>query len=806
MEDMFAISMPFDLQVNKDLDHIRQTHERWVDESGVLASEEEKRVLLAANVPKLVAYTFPSLTGDALALFTEFMAWSFLFDDEFDAPKERVRWVERVEVMIQEYRHVLYGGECRRDATPLIRAWDDILRRVEALASESVVRRHQQSWDDVYDACRKEAKNDEAFSLPSFAEDWLLFELPEAIRADETFRAMKEHTADVVDMVNDVYSLRKEIKCGNTDNAVLVFANEHSCSLDESKAAVVQMIIGNLNKFQQAEKAFRMSPGYRGLVGEDRGNVEEYVSTMKNWMVGTFEWQKGNGSPPPHPHPHPQHQEAGQPPPGPKGVPLLGNIFDLPPKGVPEHEHWSKHKALYGAISSVTVLGQTIVVIHDKDVASDLLEKQSAKTSGRPEMEFACNLAGWKRFLGTRPLDAIAKRYRKFIHQDVGTKALASKYDGIQNEEAGHLLLRTLKNPNELVNHFKTEAGAAILKILYGYSIEQHQGDPLLRIVETAMHGFSVAFVPGAWAVDTLPMLKYIPEGLPFTGFKKTAREFRRAINDSIEIPYNFTRDRMANHSSRTSYVSELVSAHNRAADSEDEYRITADDEEIIKMSAAAMYGGGADTTVASLSAFVLAMIRFPDVQRKAQEELDRVVGDRIPQLSDRDSLPYINAIASEVLRWWPIAPLSVPHRAEEDITYQGYLIPKGAIILPPILSTVHDPVTYANPSSFDPDRYLPRATNPTPDLICPGRYIADSGIFVSVAQMLKVFTISRAVDSLGREIEPTATMIPGVIAHPTEFPYKIEPRSERHAEMILDLERAHPWEASDSGLLVHDY
>lgn len=75
-------------------------------------------------------------------------------------------------------------------------------------------------------------------------------------------------------------------------------------------------------------------------------------------------------------------------PPGPKGLPLVGNIRDLPPPGVPEWEHWLQHKDLYGPLSSVTALGTTMILIHDKDVALELLEKRSAKYSGRPFQRF----------------------------------------------------------------------------------------------------------------------------------------------------------------------------------------------------------------------------------------------------------------------------------------------------------------------------------------------------------------------------------------------------------------------------------
>lgn len=86
------------------------------------------------------------------------------------------------------------------------------------------------------------------------------------------------------------------------------------------------------------------------------------------------------------------------------------------------------------------------------------------------------------------------------------------------------------------------------------------------------------------------------------------------------------------------------------------------------------------------MTTFFLAMVLHPDVQLRAREEIDRVVGgDRLPNVKDRENLPYIEAVLKEAFRWHPIAPMGLPHLATEDDVYQGCLIPKGAIIIPNI-------------------------------------------------------------------------------------------------------------------------
>lgn len=84
-----------------------------------------------------------------------------------------------------------------------------------------------------------------------------------------------------------------------------------------------------------------------------------------------------------------------------------------------------------------------------------------------------------------------------------------------------------------------------------------------------------------------------------------------------------------------------------------------------------------------AIETFFLAMTLFPEVQRKAQEEIDRVLGPgRLPTMADRPRLPFTDAVVKEVLRWHPVAPMGIPHMSSEDDNYNGYFIPKGSLLL----------------------------------------------------------------------------------------------------------------------------
>jgi hypothetical protein len=143
-------------------------------------------------------------------------------------------------------------------------------------------------------------------------------------------------------------------------------------------------------------------------------------------------------------------------PPGPERIPLLGNLGDFPPNGAVEYEHWLRHKRLYGGISSVSVLGMTLVIIHDRNATRDLLETNSGKTSGRPTMVMANKLCGYEDIILCQDYDPTFRRARKFLHRALGSKSSAAEFRGVQEVGVQRQLVRALREPERWLEHFKT--------------------------------------------------------------------------------------------------------------------------------------------------------------------------------------------------------------------------------------------------------------------------------------------------------------------------------------------------------------
>ncbi|KAJ8588502.1 cytochrome P450 [Rhizopogon salebrosus TDB-379] len=207
--------------------------------------------------------------------------------------------------------------------------------------------------------------------------------------------------------------------------------------------------------------------------------------------------------------------------------------------------------------------------------------------------------------------------------------------------------------------------------------------------------------------------------------------------------------------------------------------------ETAMKAAAATVYIAGAETSSSVLHTFILAMILFPEVQEKALAEIDSVVGtDRLPTFGDRDSLPYIEAIICETMRWHPPVPLGAPRATTTDDVYQGFRIPKGAVIIFNAWAMSRDCV---NPDRFDPGRHLlpTGEISPTARMsespffgfgrrVCPGRFFAEGVLWAAFVQILATLRFSKAKDVNGRPIEIDPVFTNGVTSHPAPFQLSI--------------------------------
>ncbi|KAM0419320.1 hypothetical protein ACHAPD_002879 [Fusarium lateritium] len=193
-------------------------------------------------------------------------------------------------------------------------------------------------------------------------------------------------------------------------------------------------------------------------------------------------------------------------------------------------------------------------------------------------------------------------------------------------------------------------AVAIVLQVSYGTEVSSDD-DPYIRIANDAMYATGNGGVPANSVVDLVPFIRYLPDWLVNDWSLRFARQWRWAITKLHEVP--FAAAQAERFSANTSLAHQLLRSYEYNQSQGKNQKWSLDD---IKGAAGAVFIAGADTTWATCVIFVLNMVLHPEIQKKAQDELDAVIGPgKLPEFSDRSYLPYIEHIVQEIYRYTPI-------------------------------------------------------------------------------------------------------------------------------------------------------
>ncbi|KAF9484256.1 cytochrome P450, partial [Pholiota conissans] len=441
---------------------------------------------------------------------------------------------------------------------------------------------------------------------------------------------------------------------------------------------------------------------------------------------------------------------------------------------------------LLGPIMHLKSFNKHMVVLNDLDDAIELMEKRSNNFSDRSNVPLI-ELTGWTYATPFKPYGAAWQAHRRQLQQ-IFRPATSLAYRPVQTEKVNDMLYSLLTKPEDFMTHIRTLSVSIVMSTMYGYKVAP-KNDVFQELAETAMIALSQSAYPGASIVNVLPFLRILPVWFPGARFHPWALTAKDKVVKMQEVPYKYVQDSLASGTAAPSFVAEFVEGCK-----------TEEDHHLLKEIAATAYAGGADTTTSSLGTFFYAMAKFPDVQKKAQEELDRVIGiDRLATYDDEGSLPYIEAVCREVFRWRPVLPLGIFHAATTEDIYKGYYIPKGTTLIPNVWAMTRDPIKYKNPEEFNPDRFFDENNELNKDdmmftfgfgrRICPGRHMASATMFLAIATTLAAFDIRPPKDASGNEISLDVQYSGGMLNHPLPFQCSITPRSDRMKQLISELD-----------------
>ncbi|KAK8037829.1 cytochrome P450 [Apiospora marii] len=486
-------------------------------------------------------------------------------------------------------------------------------------------------------------------------------------------------------------------------------------------------------------------------------------------------------------------------PPGPPTMPLVGNLHQVPSEK--RHLQFGTWAREYGPVYSL-MLGTKVMIVLNSDIAvKELIDRRGAIYSSRPEAYVAQDiLSGGLRIL-FMPSNGPWMLARKIARRVLSVSA-ARTYVPYQDLESKAMLVGFLESPGDFISHLRRYTASLTTQMTFGFRTTSLHDPRFKEAFEIFDRSSELIGSRIGALLDLVPSLRQLPEAvLPI---KKEGRELHRRELKLYRDLYLQTKKGLQDGTAKPSVCVDLVKEQKQEQISDDQ---------------SAYFGGsllqaGSETTSAVLVGFVQAMVIWPEVARAARSELDRVCGDRLPDLNDAPHLPYIRACAKESLRWMPGFALGIPHAVTRDDVYMNYRIPKGATVIMNAWAIQNDPQRHADPRRFDPTRYLndqqsslDAANNPDPTQRdhfafgagrrrCQGMHLADRSLFLAISRLLWAFDFKRAVAD-GKEVVPDPDdLLDGMMILPNPFLADIRPRTAARADVVR-----REWERVAEGL-----
>lgn len=472
------------------------------------------------------------------------------------------------------------------------------------------------------------------------------------------------------------------------------------------------------------------------------------------------------------------------------------------------YTEWAK---TYGPVFTVMKGSQPWIIVTGANEANEIFHKQGQVTAGRPssKMELAMRSGFWPQFM-YGPKWRVA---RKLWHAVLNVGA-SRQYRPLQELEAKQLLADVARDGKGWRAHVERYAASLAMTLMNGQRITASK-DPAVDEIIDDLAEFMDHYNRTAW-LDKLPGFWTLPEWtIP------ARRKASRIAADHLVLilrHWNATKYRLANGLSLPCFNRSIME---RLRQSDLAGRVSENEAaEIGEL----LVTAATETTSSTLKNWIAAMIMFPDVQKKAKEEIDRVVGpDRLPDDTDAVNLPYVRQVIQECVantcpltpscppilhpthnkprltprrthRWLTAVPLGIFHATTEPITWRQHVIPAGTPLVLNAYGIHRDPALYPNPLAFDPDRWagkLEAASELADDRVgarsealyafgagrrvCPGQHVAEQGLFLAVARWLWAFDTGKAYEG---QVVDTNSYKPGIVAGLEEFDAVVRPRS----------------------------
>ncbi|XP_067685098.1 steroid 17-alpha-hydroxylase/17,20 lyase-like [Haliotis asinina] len=444
-------------------------------------------------------------------------------------------------------------------------------------------------------------------------------------------------------------------------------------------------------------------------------------------------------------------------PPGPRGLPLLGNILAVQNKSL--YRFLMQLEKRHGPVITLDFGPVRCVFLNNVEVVQEAFVGKSVDFAGRPK-----TFSGLAFTEGGKDIAFTDYGPTWQLHRKLALRALKYYMKGerfqdtiVEVMEAVAVEMGTKTGSFDIYNYINLAIFNIISKICFNEKFSS-DNEEFLSVCK-GLDTFS-AEAGNGFLEDVFPPLRLYPTA--------KFRKFLNIQNSLMDFVYkriNAHRETFKADTQRD-FIDAMLIAQKEAEEEEDPELLAQFTNTHLGQTVADVFGAGLDTSRQTLYWTALYLAAYPEVQAKLHAEVDSVLGERlVPMLSERHKLPYTEAVLFESMRKGTVAPLGLPHSTTCDTTVAGYEIPKGTIVLANIFAIHHDSRHWKEPEVFNPERFLddsgrfvPRTESWMPFAVgkrsCMAEALVKPELHVVLASFMRCFEF-RMPDGVTPDLEP---------------------------------------------------
>ncbi|GAB6023740.1 Cytochrome P450 2 sub R member 1 [Chamberlinius hualienensis] len=427
-------------------------------------------------------------------------------------------------------------------------------------------------------------------------------------------------------------------------------------------------------------------------------------------------------------------------PPGSAGIPILGYLPFLDRQ---IHFTFTKLKKKFGGLFYLYFGSRLVLVLNDFEVIKEALLKHGDAFSGRSPNGIFDEVVG-DSYSGIVMTDGdYWKQHRRFILRNLRDNGVGKlELEPLVLNEIQHFLNEVQKHvgkgPFELKNYLFSSMTNNIHILVSGKRYDYNQ--PAIHRMMQLSKDFD-KLAQGIPYETFFPYFKTIIGMINLNNIKQlrdVKRQFMNIVIDTInEAKANSITDQ------RENYIQAYVNESKKNEKIFKEMGLVHNTRDLLI--------AGSDTSATTLAWAALYMAKFQEIQKKVQDEIDKVIGQREPSYNDRNNTPYTEATICELHRVISLAPLTIPHRVTEDTTLNGYNIPKDTMVFPNIWAVHNDEKLWGDPKNFRPERFIgPNGDCVKPEYLlpfsmgkraCAGEPLARMELYLYFVSLMQNFT-----------------------------------------------------------------